>query len=309
MNAKERVGSSKRMIASGLSGLLCQEDRGLTSVFDIGPIPGFQSDELARARTRHTACTFAWLGRHGIATHWYDKMWTESGRGLIVREARVRDQPLLSGHADADMIGLELLFRIRASEKFCGRVARDDVQLPEDVWPSGQRLCPGDRLLRPFVEASTKWERVDRYLSPEEAAAHVALDGATVASLFRWASRVAAHIDHLYSLAGAILIDGKMEAAIWCRFNGFVLIDGISLDELGVKYAGDDYGKIPLRAWYKEMHPAWFQALQRAQKEHRHDPSRWPDYPESPDRSVVDEHIKRYQLMAALLDGVLQTCY
>lgn len=118
---RERVGSSKIMFAMQ-TGLLQQVDRGLTSIFDRGVIPGFQSTTLARARTVQTACALKWLEHNGFHTHWHaSQRWPEAEE-LIVHEAQVGDLPLLSDRADLDVIGLELLFRVRASEKFCGRV-------------------------------------------------------------------------------------------------------------------------------------------------------------------------------------------
>jgi phosphoribosylaminoimidazole-succinocarboxamide synthase len=292
------------MVSSGTPGLIFQEDQGLTSVFDVGPIPGFQSDEIARARTKQTACAFAWLERLGVTTHWHNHEWTEARNGLVVREAQVRDEPSLSGQVDADVIGLELLFRVRASEKFRGRVLRGEVVLPEDIWPSDQQLRAGDRLLRPFVEASTKWEKVDRYLTPEEASVHVALGQGTLIELYHWVSYVAGCLDKLYDLVQATLVDGKIEAALHRTSRKFVVIDGISLDELGVMYNDEHYGKNLLRDWYKENHADWYQALQKAQKEHRDESQYWPVYPPL-DKELADKHVKHYTEMASMLESVV----
>lgn len=302
----ERTGSSKRMVATGTPGLIVQEDLGLTSVFDIGPIPNFQSPELARARTRQTACAFDWLERSGITTHWHNKQVAGSGVGLVVREVLVRGEPMLSGAAGAEMIGLELLFRVRASQKFCDRVERGEVELSEKEFPEHQQLQSGVRLLRPYVEASTKWEKVDRYLNAAEASQLVALDGEALTALYIWVSDVARYLDDLYEQVGATLVDGKLEVALDLTTEQFVLIDGISLDELGVVYEGQHYGKNLLREWYKKTDADWYQALQKAQKDYPDDPKQWPPYP-ALDKSIAEQHVRRYVHMASMLEKVLSS--
>lgn len=172
--------------------------------------------------------------------------------------------------------------------------------------PEGQVLQPGDRFVRPFVEASTKWEAVDRYLTPAEAAPYVKLGFEQLTELYQWVSAVAQLLDELYANAEAKLIDGKLEAALFRKTGAFVIIDGISLDELGVWYNGQQYGKNPLRDWYKATHPDWCRALQEAQKAHPDDPSQWPEYPPL-DADVAAAHVARYSEMAALLQGVLHS--
>ena len=304
----ERIGSSKKMIASGETGLLFQEDLGFTSIFDRGVIPDFQSDELARARTMQTACAFAWLEQNGFRTHWHKRKWSPSGKGLIVQEAKVGDKPLLSGETSLDVIGLEMLFRVRASKKFCGRVARGEVDLPIDVWQSSTPPQRNELLSRPFVEASTKWEAVDRYLTPEEALNYVDLPIHSLHYLYRWVSQMAGYLNEFYWHAGATLIDGKVEVARCRQTDDFVLIDGISLDELGVRFDYQEFGKNPVRDWYKSNHPDWYAALQQAQEDYPDDPSKWPDYP-AIDEKLAAEHVKRYRQMSSLLDGTLRTVF
>jgi len=233
-------------------------------------------------------------------------MLATSNCDLVVEEAIVGDLPLLSGKANLKMIGLEMLFRVRASKKFCARVKRGEVIRPPDVWPPDRELEPNDLLFEPFVEASTKWEKVDRYLSPEEAAKYVDLTVYELFSLYQWVSRIAERLSELYGCIGATLIDGKVEVAKDIQTGEFVIIDGISLDELGVVYNGTEYGKNPLRNWYKENHPEWYQALQQAQKDHPDDPSKWPEYTPL-DPEVAFGHVERYKFIASRLENVLST--
>ena len=121
------------------------------------------------AGTPPVSCGLELLARKGIPTHFLRR---EDETTIRVQECQVRDLPLVSGQAYADMVGLEILFRIRASKKFCDRVARGGVPSEKIYLPSGVELTPGVKFAKPFVEASTKWrEGGDIYLTDEEAAA------------------------------------------------------------------------------------------------------------------------------------------
>ena len=72
-NTAQRIGSSKMMIASAMPGEIIQTDMGTSSVFDVGNIAGFVSEELAKARTTQVACSFAWLGKRGYGSHYISR--------------------------------------------------------------------------------------------------------------------------------------------------------------------------------------------------------------------------------------------
>ena len=300
-----RAGSSKMMIGSATPGEIIQTDIGASSVFDVGNIIGFVSAELAKARTTQAACTFALLGLSGYKSHFIS---LEGPNSIRVQEGQVQDLPLLSGKAQLDVTGLELLFRIGASEKFCGRVERDEIPLESVLLPEGVVLKPGVKFTRPFVEASTKWDNVDAYLTAEQASSLTGIDLYELEELYDWVGEIGMELDTLYASIGFELVDGKVEVARNRENGDFILIDGISLDELGVMKDGEYYGKNLLRFWYKGMEPAWFASLQNAQKDFPDDKSKWPPCPPLPEE-VKRCHVDRYVLVASLLDGMVQTHY
>jgi phosphoribosylaminoimidazole-succinocarboxamide synthase len=293
------------MIGSATPGEIIQTDMGTSSVFDVGNISGFVSSELAEARTTHAACSFAWLGKRGYSSHYISR---EGPASLRVQEGQVQDLPLLSGRAQLDVTGLELLFRIGASEKFCWRVKRGEVLLKDVHLPEGVALAPGVKFTRPYVEASTKWDDVDTYLTAEKASELTGINLSKLEELYDWIGEIGMELDALYVSIGFELVDGKVEVARNPKNGEFVLIDGISLDELGVVKDGEHYGKNLLRHWLKENEPDWVTALKQAQEEYPEDKSMWPPCPPLPEE-VMKLHVERYTLIADLLDGMVQTHY
>lgn len=253
----------------------------------------------------HTWCAFKWLEHHGFVTHWHERRWRDKTT-LLVEEAQVRGLPLLSGKADHEVLGLELLVRLRASKKFCGRVAHGDVVLDQSIWPSETPPQPGDQFRTPFVETSTKWEKADRYLTVAEAAELTGISSAELFDLYRLVRDVGCALSELYACAGFTLIDVKEEMARHKKTKEFVIIDGISLDEVGAVRDGVEYGKNPLRDWYKEEHPEWYQLLRRAQEEYPNDSGRWPPYPAVLPDALKEAHIGRYEFAADRLADVIR---
>ena len=297
--AKSRVGSSKQLISSGTEGRLYQVDLGTSSVFDLGQMPHFVSARLAEARTLQAAAIFQRLQMYGIDTHF--QKWV-SLTGLLVSESQVGNKPLLSGRADHTMIGLEILFRWRISEKFLERIKAGEIDEADIQLAPFQRLQPGALLGVPYIEASTKWEKVDRYLQPAEAAKLTGLDTKMIEALFAWATGIARGLGSLFDDIGFDLVDGKLEVAYDARSEGFVLIDAITLDELGVIRNGKHYGKNLLRDYYRTEEREWYEQLQQAQRDHSADPSKWPTYPRLP-KNIREMHVRRYVRVAELLDA------
>ena len=297
----ERIGSSKMLRNSGIPSQVNVIDRGTTSVFDRGPISGFMCPRLAKARITQTVCIFDRLAVSNIPSHFVARIDEDTIR---VQECRVRDLPLLSsGPAFADMIGLEILFRVRASKKFCDRVARSEVPEEKIKLPAGVVLEPGVRFEIPFIEASTKWDDIDDYLSDEQAAQLAGLTQVEQWQLFDMVAVAGQSLDRLFESLGFELDDGKFEVARRFDTGTFVLIDAVSLDELGVRKGQEYYGKNLIRDHYRSNESDWYAALMRAQSEHPNNPSRWPGYPPLP-QELMDTHVGRYEEIADLLHAL-----
>ncbi|MCB9811762.1 hypothetical protein H6783_02520 [Candidatus Nomurabacteria bacterium] len=290
-----RIGSSKRVTASGVPREVIMVDRGMTSVFDRGPIPNFVSARLAVARTTQAACVFTALRHHNIDTHFLVR---EDDTRLRVKECRVRGLPLLSGATLADMIGLEVLFRLRATEKFCNRVAAGEVPIEKIDLPDGVTLEPGVKFQTPFVEASTKWRPGgDVYLSDSEAADVAGVTPAELERVFATTVRASFVIDKMCAETNLTLDDGKFEFARHRGSGTFMIIDGVSLDELGVRMGNQWFGKNLLRFFYKEQHKEWLADLEIAQRTYPDDKTKWPEYPPLPE-DLIKLHVQRYERVA-----------
>lgn len=298
----QRQGSTRTMIGTEIPGEVSSRDDGTSSVFDIGRMPGFTSPEIATARTQQRIAFYKALRINRIPT---DFLKQENDCTLRVRECRIRGIPLLSPEADntPEVLGVEILIRTRASEKFCLRSGTDNIDRSKLILPPRQSLEVGLRFPVPYVEFSTKWEAKDRYISDAEAAELTGLNAGAISGLTTgFAVRVGRVVEQLCQKAGFLLIDFKIEVAIDPITGEFMLIDGISQDEQGLMLDGVWYGKNPLRNWFKDNHPDWFQALEKAKESHSNDPSKWPGYPNLPDQ-VKRDHEERHVDMANRLEA------
>lgn len=276
----------------------------MSSVFDVGHIPDFKSDDLARARTLQAASIFEYLALKEVSTHFRRLI---SPVSLHVDECQVQDKPLLSGQADYEMVGLEVLFRMGTSEKFCGRVKRGEIDFNSfEFLKQGQRLRPGVTFKKPYVEASTKWDDLDGYLTVKQASNLTDMSKKDVSRLYRWVGQIGQHLDDLFTELGYSLVDGKVEVARDKTTGGFILIDGISLDELGVMKGDEHWGKNLLRNEYKRNHPKWYAELEAAQEAYPKDKTKWPNCPPLSDE-VKDLHVGRYAVAAEDLDKYVAT--
>ena len=300
--AKEikRIGSSQVTEATCMEGVVTQRDNLTTSVFDRGPIPGFESGRIGRMRVAHTYAMFTLLGRNGVKTHCISKL--KNDEGLRVREVRVRNLPLLSPEAlvTPRMIGLEVLVRTRVSKKFYDRIMRGEVDRDEVILPPGEELRPGVWLLVPYVEFSTKWDDVDGYLLDDDAKRIGKLGTEALEKLKKFASGIGIILEKFCARCGYELVDFKIEVAVDPETDEFIVIDRLSLDEMGVTKDGVHYGKNPIRDHYKVEESKFYNALQEAQERYPDDKSKWPEMPPLPEQLKIDQ-IFRYEDFALTL--------
>lgn len=298
---KERAGSSQAVYATRHADTVVLRDQGLTSVFDAGPIPGFESEIIAKARTMQTVCFFEHLSRHSVPTHFLGR---EDETAFRARECRILDKELLSEAWQEPPVhlNLELLFRIRASKKFCDRVQRGEVSRERLRLPPRTELIPGMKLPEPYVEASTKWqEGGDAYLTDAEAAKIAGISDDELSTLFTLVGLAGMLVSELLESLGFENDDGKFEAARDPGTGMVLLIDRLSLDELGVRKGEEPYGKNLIREYYKEYHEDWYEALLTAKKEHPTEKPVWPPYPPLP-AYLTRRHETRYAEVAAYLN-------
>ena len=286
-----RRGSSKIVIGTDTPGQCMLDDSGDTSVLDYGPIPNFKSDRVRNARLSHMRSFFALLRYHEIPTHLiYMAGWPE----LLVREVRIQDQPLLSPPAlnTPRQVGLEVLIRTRISKKTQERIERGEIDVSTLVLAEGETLTTDAILAVPYVEFSAKWIKGDPYLSDKEAMEIGELDPVKLQELKEFGVRIGKIVDNFLHNCGYLLVDFKIEVAIDPETNGFIMIDALTLDEMGLIYRAEQYGKNPLRRYYQDNHPNWVAAFKQAVKAGL-PKSQWPKMPLLPLRERK-AHENRY---------------
>lgn len=300
----ERIGSSKKMLGTTIPGVIIQVDLGTTSVLNYGAIPGFVSRDIRTARLSQMRTIFKVLQKYDVPTHLVD---LNEGYGVGVREVRVQDLPLLSepvhGEGAPWQIGLEVLIRTRISAKFLGRIKRGEVDRHRIILADGEELKVGAKLAVPYVEFSAKWIEGDPYLSDEKAMEIGEIGPAAIRQLRQFAERIGVILRDFCASAGYDLVDFKIEVAYDPMIRGFMLIDGLSLDEMGLVKDGVEYGKIPLRRYYEENHPEWVAALNDAIKKRRPKET-WPTIPPLP-KSEQKAHVFRYVKAATDFEAAL----
>lgn len=300
-----RRGSSKIVVGTNVPGQCVMEDTGDTSVLDYGPIPGFRSGRIRESRTSQMRSFFTLLHCGGIPTHVIS---LDDRRGILVREVQVQDLPLLSPPAPDTprQVGVEVLIRTRISKKFLERIKRGEVDLNQIVLAEGEELTVGARLAVPYVEFSAKWIKGDPYLSDEQAMEIGELDSTELQTLRDFATRVGSIVAEFVSGCDYLPVDFKIEVAVDPRTGGFIMIDALTLDEMGLIYRAEQYGKNPLRSYYELKHPEWLIFFKTAVNAGL-PKAEWPKMPSLP-VEVMQSHEDRYtwaaQDFARHLDSV-----
>ncbi len=248
-------GSTKDVFLLGDYYLFKFSDR--YSVFDWGEMP----DHLVgkgEALASFAKSIFHRLGREGIEHH----LISEEGGSeeLIVQPFEVvRDGSSLMGRENV-FLPLEVIFRLgvarggsilkRLKDKKDWELAGFDREYVElEMFPV------------PFVEFTTKLERIDRPLTHLEAKELSGLDDKEWNSLLNTTTRIANILKDIFLSKGIILWDGKMEFAL----NGnreIVLVDSIGPDELRLTKDGVQLSKEIIRQFYKKT--SWFTELEEA---------------------------------------------
>ena len=286
-----RKGSSKVVFGTNVAGQCVIDDSGETSVLNYGPIPGFQSGRIRQARLSQMRSMFTLLHRHGIPTHVIS---LDDKAGIRVREVQVRDLPLLSSPADDTprQVGLEALIRTRISKKFLGRIERGEVDRSQIILAEGEELDLNARLAVPFVEFSAKWIEGDPYLSDEQAMVIGELGPTELHELKYFGAKVGQIVSEFLLRSDYLLVDFKIEVAVDPKTASFIMIDALTLDEMGLIWHGEEYGKNPLRSHYENHHPGFVAAF-KAALEAGLPKEEWPEMPPLPGE-VMQGHQNRY---------------
>jgi phosphoribosylaminoimidazole-succinocarboxamide synthase len=257
------------------------------SVFDWGEMPD-HIDGKGPALCLMGAYCFEWLETKGVETH-YRGLVDKNGKVVTFEELEAPTdtmevhlvnvyQPktrVSQGKGEYDysrftpnlkncLIPLEIIYRNGLPEGSSvfkrleqGKVTIKDLGL--DHHPR-----PGERLIKPIFDVSTKLEEADRYVTWEEARRIAGLTTQEVVAVKAVLSKVNDAISRIASHAGLENEDGKIELAFDDE-RRFMVVDVVgTLDECRFTYGGVHVSKEAARQFYKKT--SWYGDVEEAKK-------------------------------------------
>jgi len=250
---------------------------------------------------RTSAYWFKLLEENGIRSD-FIKL-TGKDRMLVKRVNVIPDYSKLNGSTTNYLIPLEFICRHYNAGSLNDRVKEGKVTVEQLGFPNGHQLKYGERLPRPFFEATTKLEETDRNLTDEEAKRISGLTEDEYQEVFDAIAKIDALIGERAKKAGLIHVDGKKEFA-YDEERHLMIVDTFgTLDEdrwwdLAEYEKGNcvELSKEMVRQHYRET--GYHEQLYKARK----DGSPEPDIPALPD-DVRDKVSRLYIDMYERMTG------
>lgn len=250
---------------------------------------------------RTSAYWFKLLEQHGIRSD-FIKL-TGKDRMLVKRVNVIPDYSKLNNATTNYLIPLEFICRHYNAGSLNDRVKEGKITVEQLGFPKGHQLKYGEKLPRPFFEATTKLEETDRNLTDEEAKHISGLTDKEYQGVFDTIAKIDALIAERAKKAGLIHVDGKKEFA-YDENRKLMIVDTFgTLDEdrwwdLAEYEKGNcvELSKEVVRQHYRET--GYHEALYKARKEHRPE----PDIPALPN-DVRDKVSKLYIDMYERMTG------
>src|SRR5213596_408804 len=161
---------------------------------------------------RTSAHWFTVVQALGVRTHFLKVM---DGNRMRVRRVQViPDYDRITPSTRSFLIPLEVIARYYVAGSFHDRIQAGKIQ-PESVgFPRGHAPKYGEPLPRPFVEVTTKLEKVDRELTEDEALKISKLSRAEYNDLVDAVLKIDARLNEDVERRGLIHVDGKKEFAM-----------------------------------------------------------------------------------------------
>ncbi len=177
------------------------------SVFDkvIPSLVPHKGETLCRT----SAHWFAMVGSMGIKTHFLRVV--DGNRMRVRRVDVIPDYSKLGPRTRNYLIPLEVIGRYYVAGSFHDRIKAGTIR-PEDVgFPRGHVPRYGEALPEPFLETTTKLEKVDRELTREEAVQISGLTPEEYDELLEAVLRIDGRLNEEVRRRGLIHVDGKKE--------------------------------------------------------------------------------------------------
>ncbi len=179
------------------------------SVFDkkIPSLIPHKGETLART----SAHWFEMCSRLGVKHHFLS---LSAPNRMRVRRVEVRPDVRAFGSRPRNaFIPLEFVMRYYVAGSLWDRVKAGKVEPPELGFPTGKTVTYGEKLPEPMFEVTTKLEKVDRVLSPEEALRVGGLSQETFQEIREIILRIDEAIQKEITPRGLVHVDGKKEFA------------------------------------------------------------------------------------------------
>ena len=263
------------------------------SVFDRGPIP-VEFPQLDKLRCAIACKIFQTLEDDGIMTHYVCQMSQNRMRTLAVSVPEFSFKAT-NGYR---LLPLEILWRKEGDEKFANRVRSGEMSRERFKLKLGYALGPGMLFNPTFVECSTKHEGRDRYILDDEACSLAEITEDELQALYKLVRNAERSLTNLFYSTYINVTAGKFEIA-YVKGIGFMICDTVSPDELTLSdQMGNSYDKNPIRKWYKEKFPHFYQELMAMKELFPNDKEAWPSYPDVPPEHLITQVCESYEKVA-----------
>ncbi|KXB00507.1 hypothetical protein AKJ41_03990 [candidate division MSBL1 archaeon SCGC-AAA259O05] len=260
------------------------------SVFDWGEMPE-HIDDKGEALALMGAYTFERLERNGVKTHYLgleedgeiknlENLETPSNKMHVklvnVLEPEFKEESYdysdyQNPPNDNYLVPLEIIYRNRIpiGSSARGRYSPADLGLEMNDWPN-----EAVSLNEPLLEASTKLEEQDRYVSDEEAGN---MSGLSIRKIYEKAAKVNEIITERAEEIGMQHDDGKAE---FLYIGGNIAVGDVAgtFDEDRFTFQGMQVSKEVLRQGYKKRQPEWVDEVKEAKEKAKKEGIRdWKD--------------------------------
>lgn len=248
------AGSVKDILSAGPNELVFKfSDR--YSIFDWGQMPDAIPGKGA-ALAKMGKKFFEELSHLDVKTHYLGAGASEDSfrvRKILVPRGKIG---VYANKPTWTLIPLEIIFRF-------------GVPKGSSLLKRSTEYFEGQEFAQPLMDYTTKLERMDRVLTPEEAKTLSGMTESEWGSLSSAVMRIAQYLCTRFEGLGLKMWDGKVEFA----FGDFlpsgeremVLVDSMGLDEMRLTFEGKPLSKEILRQFYIESD--WYKNLARAKQE------------------------------------------
>ena len=244
---------------------------------------------------------FGILEKNGILNHYISE--PSKDRMDVRRVQIIRDYSKIDGKTVNYLIPLEVICRHYAAGSLMDRVKAGKITAEQLGFPKGHEVKYGEKLPRPFVEATTKLEETDRNLTTEEAKKMAGLTDAEYDEIVATTLKIDEIIAAEAAKRNLIHCDGKKEYA-YDKQRRLMVVDTFGTLDEDRWWDAEEYAKGNIvelskefvRQYYRETgyHKALYDAREKDLPE--------PDIPALP-QEIIDRVSKLYVDMYERITG------